>query len=148
MLDLTLIFRFIKSKNYYQVYAQDSLFRTRHFFGGYVGAEIGYELLRNKNSELDLIGGIGYDGFDAVKTDEDAGIKSVSVGSLNLNGGLGSRYYYKPQGNYVGVQLRFNALNYSNRGGTNLSGDAFSLRLIWGFSGNYFRDSQSHYLNN
>jgi hypothetical protein len=98
---------------------------------------------RKGKSEIDVVGGIGYDGFEAISEDVDAGIGSKSINSLNINIGAGYRYYYKKNsGQYVCLQPRINAVNYANKGGSDLSGNTLSIRLIWGFSSNDGRDQQ------
>jgi len=142
MVDLSLIIRFVSTPNYYKVYSQNTVMTTRHFLGGYIGIDIGREMWRRGKSELDVVGGIGYDGFEAIKEDVDAGINSKSINSLNINIGVGYRYYYKKSGPYVSLQPRLNTVNYANKGGSDLSGNTVSIRLIWGFSSNDARDRQ------
>jgi hypothetical protein len=140
MVDVTGILRFVKARNEYEVYHQNTVMTTRQFVGGYLGLDIGRELWRKGKSELALVGGIGYDGFEAIPEDVDAGIKSKSINSLNINLGLGYRYYYKDSGQYFSLQPRINAVNYANKAGSDLSGNTVSIRLIWGFSANEFRE--------
>jgi hypothetical protein len=146
MVDLTGILRFGKARNEYEVYAQNQVMKTRHFLGGYLGIDVGRELWRNRWWELDLVGGVAYDGFEAIAEDVDAGINSKSINSLNINLGVGLRYYYKGGGQYLSLQPRINAVNYANKAGSDLSGNTVSLRLIWGFSANESRDQQLNQL--
>jgi hypothetical protein len=137
--DVALGFKFIKSPNTYQVYENDSLYDTEHFFGGYFALELGYELFSVKNSHFDLIGGVGYDGFDALKVDypntnDDL---SKSINALNINIGLGYKYF-KNQGGYFGIEGKYNFVNYKNPLGTNLSGDVITINLIFGGIGNRY----------
>ena len=142
MVDLTAVIRFVSSPHYYKVYSQNTVMTTRHFVGGYVGIDIGREMWRRGKSEFDVVGGIGYDGFEAIQEDVDAGINSKSINSLNINIGVGYRYYYKKSGPYLSLQPRLNTVNYANKGGSDLSGNTISIRLIWGFSSNDVRDQQ------
>lgn len=41
------------------------------------------------------------------------------------------RYYYTGN-NYFGVQAKYNQLFYNNAGGTDLSGGATTIGLVWG----------------
>lgn len=134
--DLTVIIRFVNARNQYEVYSQNTVMTTRHFFGGYVGIDLGREMWRKGSSEFDLVGGIGYDGFEAIAEDVDAGVNSKSINSLNINLGIGYRYYYKDDSRYLCLQPRINAVNYANKAGSDLSGNTVSIRLIWGFAGN------------
>jgi hypothetical protein len=143
LVDLTAIIRFVNSPHEYKVYSQNTVKTTRHFIGGYVGLDVGREMWRKGKWELDVVGGIGYDGFEAIPEDVDAGTGSKSINSLNINLGAGCRYYYhKNSGQYVSLQPRVNAVNYANKGGSDLSGNTISIRLIWGFSTNDVRDQQ------
>jgi hypothetical protein len=135
---IDLNFKFLKSANDYYVPKGDSLYRTNHFFGGYVGAGISYEIFRNSSHCLDLQVSVGYDGFDAiaVKDGDSKPVVSKSLGSLNVNGGVGYKFYF---GEYTtiehcGLDIRYNYLNYRNRGGTPLTGGALMVGLVLGFN--------------
>lgn len=134
--------RFLKSANTYQVYDQDSLFTTDKYFGYYMGLEGGYEFLKTDKHGLNLVAGIGYEGFTAVNMDADEDLDAVEVGSLNLHLGGGYRYYYTQTGSYIGLAAQYSFLDYNTHGGTDLSGNALSIRLSWGFSGNFVRTRQ------
>lgn len=140
--DLSMILRMNKMKDSIWVINQGELKKTNYYLGGYIGADFWVELFRIGNSELDLVAGLGYDGFDAVKTntvdenpDNDEG---TSIGCLNLNGGLGYRYNLKNH-SYIGLELKYNRLNYNNPGGTTLDGNALSLHLSFGGFTNFIK---------
>jgi hypothetical protein len=137
--DATLGFKFGKSPNIYQVYENDSLWDTDHFFGGYVGLDLGLEMFRIKNSSFDLIGGIAFDGFDVLKVDDSNSNKDISksINSLNLNIGLGYKYNIN-QWNYIGVDFKYNFVDYKNKMGTDLSGNSLTINLIYGFYSNRY----------
>ncbi len=131
--DVSLGFMFIKSPNIYRVYKNDSLWNTDHFFGGYFGLDLGSGLLSIKSHHLDLIGGVAYDGFDALKvdypgTDDDL---SKTINSLNLNIGLGYKYYLSPY-HYLGIDGKYNFVDFNNPEGTDLTGNVVSINLIYG----------------
>jgi len=141
LLALAIELRFLKAKETYTIRHDGRLIESRHFLGGFLGVEGGRELLRTNRHEIDLIGGMGLDGFDALSTDNDRDGKSVF--SLNLNLGLGYRHFLKAHGiNYIGVEIRHNWLNYATGGGTDLSGNAISLRLIYGILGNAHKNDR------
>jgi len=139
--DATLGLRFGKSPNEYQVQMNDSIWNTTHFLGVYIGLDLGYELFRFENISFNLIGGIGYDAFDALEVNETCSCETSrkSLGSLNLNIGLGNKYYIK-NWNYIGVDLKYNIVDYNNPNGTDLSGNAITLNVIFGFIGGKFQD--------
>lgn len=137
--DVTLGFRFGKSPNIYQVYENDSVWNTDHFFGGYIGLDLGLEMFRIKNSSFDLIGGVAFDGFDALKVDDPNSETDItkSINALNLNIGLGYKYNINPW-NYIGIDFKYNIVDYKNKMGTDLSGNALTINLIYGFFGNRY----------
>ena len=124
-----------KTKQEYLIIYQGEPKMTDYYFGGYVGLDVDYELWKNKKKEFDLLTGIAYDGFDAVESDTEKNIKGKSINSLNLNLGLGFRFYGKGM-NYWGVQTKYNIVNYINKQGTDFSGDYISLIVSYNFFGN------------
>ena len=95
----------------------------------------------HKKHELDLIGGIGYDGFDAItdmktKYSDKA---SVTLNTLNLNLGLGYRFYISST-TYIGLQGKYNFVNFLNHNGTNLSGNTMEFYILIGNSGNNYKE--------
>jgi len=133
--DLTMLLRSGKTKQEYLIIYQGEPKMTDYYFGGYVGLDVDYELWKNKKKEFDLLTGIAYDGFDAVESDTEKNIKGKSINSLNLNLGLGFRFYGKGM-NYWGVQTKYNIVNYINKQGTDFSGDYISLIVSYNFFGN------------
>jgi opacity protein-like surface antigen len=130
LFDITLLFRFIKSKNTYQVMFEDQLYDTDHFFGGYVGLDVNYQLSTFSSHRVYALSGIAYDGFDALE-DKDDDDFTKSIGSLNLNLGLGIKWMINDH-LYIGTEWRYNFVDYNNRGGTDLSGNTQSIRLVFG----------------
>ena len=135
--DLALGFKFCKSPNIYQVYKDGVIWDTNHFFGGYFGLDAGYELIRLKKNSIDLIGGIAFDGFDALSEKVEGSDKKItkSINSLNLNIGLGYKYHFKKQRfnqRYIGIDFKYNFVNFKNPQGTNLDGNTFTVNLIVG----------------
>jgi len=131
--NLTLAFKFINSPNDYAILKDGVTDTTNYFFGGYIGADIEREIYKGKKNEFNLLAGIGYDGFQSLKidntnTDPNAG---HSISSLNANFGIGYRYFYK-KNSYIGLQAKYNILNYNNIGGTNLIGDCFTITIAIG----------------
>ena len=131
--NLTLAFKFLNSPNKYAILYDGVIDSTNYFLGGYIGADIEREIYKGKKNEFSLLAGFGYDGFESVKTananeDSKAG---HSINSLNTNFGLGYRYFYK-KNSYIGLQAKYNIVNYNNRGGTNLMGDCFTITISIG----------------
>lgn len=143
MVDFSLNFKFLNSAHTYKVFQNDSLWNTNHFFGGYFGIDAGLEIFRNKIHEFDLIGGIAYDGFDAlnIKESKTSGKITKSINSLNFNIGLGYSFYFRSM-RYLGIQAKYNFVNYENEKGTDLSGNTMEFYIILGFSGNNRKKTQ------
>jgi len=109
--NLTLAFRFVESKNEYEILLDGNSVKTNTFFGGYIAADIERDILKLGKNEFDLLGGVGYDGFDAVNvnTEDDDPDNDVShsINSVNINFGLGYRHYMRDK-RYIGLQGKYN----------------------------------------
>jgi hypothetical protein len=137
LIDLSVGFKFGDTREPYLFTYNDSTISTDYFFGAHVGLDMGRELYRNMQHELDLLAGIAFEGFDAINRgvwDEDISSQS-SVNTYNLNVGLGYRFYFKNM-NYLGIQVRYNFIDYTLKNRTALSGNATTLKLLYGISGN------------
>lgn len=104
---------------------------TNHFFGGYLGLDGGYDIWRTKHQELQLLVGIGGDGFDAIKEDKSKQLKPESTWSYNFNGGIGYRYYIK-NSFYIGVKAKYNIVNYALNGVVGFTGNPITAGLVIG----------------
>lgn len=133
--DLSMVARGGTAKKEYLVQYHGEPKMTDHFSGAYIGLDLAYELKKSKRHELDFLSGIAYDGFDAVAGDPDNDSKAKTINSVNLNFGVGYRYCGKKV-NYIGIQTKYNLVNYNNPGGTNLNGNYFSLILTYNMFGN------------
>lgn len=133
--DLTLAFRPGKPRQEYEVMHQGDLVNTNHYFGGYIGADLAYELRRSRKTEFNLLGGVAFDGFDAIEGNTKEGVKGKSINSLNLNAGLGYRLYTSEKG-YLGLQVKYNLVGYNNKSGTSLDGNYISAVLSYNIFGN------------
>ncbi len=145
--DFVIEFRFGKPRETYEVFHNGSVVSTNHYLGGYAGFDLGYELKNRKNSKWYLLAGVATDGFDSIKADPDQDVKTKSTFVLNLNGGIGWRTYSR-DGSYFGIEARHNFINYKNTGGTNLDGNAVSLRLLFGLLKNDKRERELSHLKN
>jgi hypothetical protein len=144
--DLSLGVKFAKSPNTYQVYKNDSIWNTDYFGGIYFGLDAGYELFRFGKNSIDIIGGIAYENINTLneKRDDCCGCCSndnnnnkitYNLNSLNLNIGLGYKFYFQKQRNnqrYLGIDIKYNLVNFKNPLGTNLNGNTYTINLILG----------------
>lgn len=149
MAGVTVGAKFIKSPNPYSVWRKDSLYNSNSFTGYYFGFDMGYSLMETNRSEFDVTAGLGYDGLTTLSIEKDDDTKDISqtIHSLNLNAGLGYKYWFKG-GGFIGIETKYNFLFYNNKGGTSLSGNAITLGLTLGFvNRGVHRNDHSYYRN-
>jgi hypothetical protein len=140
--DVSLGFKFVKTPETYQVYKDGTLWNTDNFFGGYMGLDAAYRLFLTGKNAFYLIGGVAWDGFDALDKKKDGSDDKMtkSINSLNLNIGLGYKFHFGEK-SYLGIDCKYNFVNYKNSGGTDLDGNVFTIHLIFGGFGiwnNYY----------
>ncbi len=145
--DFTIALKFVNSKNDYFILKDGQIDTTNYFLGGYIGLDMDREMFKIGKSEINLLGGIAYDGFDATKTntydnnpDND---KSNSINSLNLNIGLGFKYFINRNW-YVALQGKYNFVNYKNKGGTDFSGNSITITIL---TGSFMNAIKSYHLD-
>lgn len=133
LIDLTMEIRFLKSANPYLVKYKNTMYSSEDYTGFLIGMDLGYNILRHNRNDILLACGIAADGFDALSFTNQNGKKETaqSLYTFNLNPGIAWRLFDK-NNNYIGLDLRYNILNFKNIDGTDLSGNAFSLRLKFG----------------
>ena len=130
-LDISLHFRVLNSPKDYQIVREGELKTTNHFFGGFVGLESAFEVLRLSDHQVELVGIGGWDGFDVVSSGDTE--EKPTVGGIAYGYGLNYRLIYNRNPTYyLGLQARYTITNYNNSGGTDLSGNTISIRLVWG----------------
>jgi hypothetical protein len=141
--NFSLAIKFADTPDDYLILRDGLIDSTRYFFGGYIGLDVERLIFKTKKQELSMLAGVGFDGFAAINknleddnTDNDIG---HSINSLNTNLGLSYRYFYK-KNRYIGVQGKYNIVNYNNQGGTNLSGDCYTVSISIGGFGNPDKD--------
>ncbi|MEZ5359530.1 MAG: hypothetical protein R3F48_11990 [Candidatus Zixiibacteriota bacterium] len=145
-LDMSLAISAAKTKSIYTYYDDGLEFTTNDLLHVYCGLDIGYELLTTGNNQFELLGGIGYDGLSGDKENTYGEVDDAHfINSLNVN--LGFRYKLfvsKYHDWYVGVQTRYNVIDFDSEGGSDLSGNAVTLEFIVGrlSSGEYKRQAK------
>ena len=134
-LDLTLQFKFINSKNSYDILRQNTVYSMNHFFGGYIGLDYAKYFVHKTGYELGWLGGAGFDGFDIANSSDyntnNDYLKPLSINSFNINTGLRFNYFFNAR-TFIALQSRYNFINYGNKGGTSLRGDAVTIDLLIG----------------
>lgn len=141
--DLTIAFKFLKaSNNYYAKRTESGSIPelTNHFFGGYAGFDIGRDVYSKNGHELQITGGIAFDGFDALKEDPDRDLKSASTWTYNFNFGLGYRYYIT-NSLYLGLRAKYNVVDYSLTDVVDFTGHPITVQFTIGGVDNVFRNN-------
>jgi hypothetical protein len=117
-----------------------------HYFGVYIGVEGGFRLLRTRHHAFDILGGVGYDGFEAIASSDLEEGKWLN--SPNLNATVATRFYLGSQSEkQISLEGRYEKTFYDNMGGSDLSGEAWSLRLVFGWSGDKWRNRRLNALH-
>ncbi len=144
--NFTMAFKFVKSKNEYTILREGNTETTDYFFGGYIGADVERQIFKFRKNEIDILAGVGYDGFEAVNVntedDDPYNDKGHSINSANFNFGLGYRRYLANK-TYFALQGKYNIVNYNNQGGTNLSGNCLTISLL---IGGFFNERKDYFL--
>lgn len=148
-IDANVSFRFLRAHNNYNVTVDNVGYNTHYYLGAFVGLDGNYELKRKGKNALEVLGGVAWDGFDALPgSNDDKEAPTKTIGSLNLNLGIGYRLFLtqgvhlparwqrtaRPEyrTSFLAIQAKFNYLNYHNEGGTALNGNAFTIGIIYG----------------
>jgi hypothetical protein len=108
---------------------------TKYFFGINLCLEVAKPFYENNKIKLELIGGMGYDGFSVFSGNDNnyyrANKKSTTAASFTCNGGIGFKHHLGVN-NFIGCQLKYNVVNYTMNNIVNFTGNSISLRLIYG----------------
>jgi hypothetical protein len=133
--NLTLDIKPNNSKNSFTVISAGRTFETNYFRGAYIGFNITREIYNSKKSSICLLGGVGLDQVDVIEENQNDTIsendKGLTLSSVNYNFGLRFQYRLKTA-SYIGLETKYNIINFDNKGGTNISGNAFTIHLIYG----------------
>jgi hypothetical protein len=149
-LGFVLDFKVGANKNTYLVVSQGKAIETKLSTNLYLGMEYGRILKATNKSEFSILAGAGGERMTTVYADKPNNVDALFLWSPNLSSGVEfKRYYIKSHAfsglRYWGLQARFNYLNFVNTGGTDISGNGFSIRLIWGYVENH--DKERFYKN-
>ncbi|MFK8105439.1 MAG: hypothetical protein AB8G15_23200 [Saprospiraceae bacterium] len=133
--DLSIAFRFLKAESFYLAKREETalLESTNHYFGGFVGFDVGYEVWKLKRNEIQFFTGIAYDGFDALQSEGE--LNGQSVGSYNLNMGWTYRHYLK-RGKYIGLMLKYNVVDYTLNNVVDFNVQPLTVSLVFGVQKN------------
>ncbi len=133
--DFVIDFKLGSSKQEYYTTYRDSLIASKQLNGVYSAVEYGRVLVKKNQFEFLSLIGLGIDRIQPIvspKGSKDDSYKKL-IRSPDFNFGLGCRYSYKEFG-YLGIQVQYHLLNHKNHGGTDISGNAFTVKLFMGVS--------------
>lgn len=137
-IDFLLDFKFGSPKQSYEVLYQDSVITTDTYTGMYVGIEYGRALFMRNKSEYYLSGGVGGERITAVYRDDAIDQNPKFLWSPDFSIGLGYRYRYNYK-NILSIQFRYQYLDFNNPSGSKLTGNTYTIRIIWKVSSNAMR---------
>ena len=138
--DITMAVKFVNSPNSYYAMRDGRLETTNHFFGAHIGFDVGRDIFAKKGHEIQITGGIAYDGFDVLKEDKENDLKSASVSSYNFSAGLSYRYYIKDNF-YLGLRAKYNIVDYTLNDVIDFTGNPITIQFIIGGVDNMFRNN-------
>lgn len=140
--DFILGIRFLKSPNYYEAYRTGSTIPelTNQYLGGYLGFDLGRDVYAKKGHEIQILGGIGMEGFDALDGNESLRIPSASIWSYSFNFGLGYRFYISNT-LYIGVRAKYNFVDYTINKAINFTGNPVTIQIVIGGVDNPYRNN-------
>lgn len=140
--DLIMAFKFGNSANdYYARRTKSSnLELTDHFFGGHIGVDLGRDIYARNAHEIQITGGVAFDGFDALEENKDLDLKSASVWTYNFSFGLGYRYYVT-NSFYLGLRAKYNVVDYTLNNIIDFTGNPITIQFIIGGVNNVFRNN-------
>lgn len=126
------------SNSPYTIDYENQLIETTKWTQYELSFSYNYDFLQSSKADVMLLTGIGAEGISVLSEDNDYGNDAYSMGSLNLNLGIGLEFHQ--HWGYYGLQTRYNWVDYKNGNGTALNGNYLSVRLLAGFLSNYQKD--------
>ena len=133
--DVTWQFRFLHpTPQDYTFVRQDTVHSSHYYDGGYIGFEYTRYFIHKKYIDFGYTSGIGYDYFsvaDGFQSGGNTGLGPLNVGSFDFNNGFRLKYFFR-RGTFIGLTAKYHLIDYPNKGGTDLTGNAFTLDLSFG----------------
>jgi hypothetical protein len=130
----SLIFRVGQAANEYYLkkdHSNDTSIVTKEFCGFYTGIDYGRTVFSFNRSEIQVLLGLGVDFFGPFAAEFDGKYPL----SYNINCGMGYRFYFKNK-TYLGIEPKYNIADYTLNGSTDLRGNYFSIRMVYGYIDN------------
>jgi hypothetical protein len=134
--DLVWSFRFLHpTPGNYTYVRNDTLHTSNYYDGGYIGFDYTRYVIRKPHFELGWVSAIAYDyfsvasGFGTSSSDYQPG--PINVGSFDFSNGIRVKYFFH-RASFIGLVAKYHLIHYDNAGGTDLSGDAYTIDLVFG----------------
>lgn len=118
---------------------------SNDFSGVYLGFEYSRDLMPQKRNSPFFSIGAAYDAITTLNEDTDNNLKAATAGSYNFNLGGGVRIFLNNR-SYLGLQLRYNVVDYSLSQVFNKQGHVITARLSYGVFQNNYREERLEYL--
>lgn len=118
---------------------------TREFSGVYLGFEYSRDLIPDRRDGPFFSIGTAYDAITTLPQDTDNKIDASTSGSYNFNLGGGYRLFLNNR-SYLGLQARYNIVDYTLKDLFDKKGHVLTIRLTYGVFQNAYRDAQLKYL--
>jgi hypothetical protein len=134
--DGTISYRFQSSDNPYTVDSLGNWVATTKFNSWLFGVDCGLKIFDTRTLSTDIFGGFAYDVVYSVTKATDP-VEHVSHGSAGASIGLRQRIFVNARtGMYIGAMIRYSVVDYSNSGGTDISGNTVTVSAVIGWSVN------------
>ncbi len=118
------------------IHSRDTITRAKHYQGGFLGLEATGLVLETGRFRSGLFLTTGFDITDLVEEGQDPRGKTLYSPAIATGFFLG---YAFPNRTQLAIKPGIQFLNYKNDGGTPLSGNAITLRLVFSYSDNASR---------
>jgi hypothetical protein len=138
-----------RSLNNYNVFYNDSLYSSDNFMGINIALEAGRQLISWRRHELELLCGLDLGMMEVLSLtnnpDDKNDDESRFLKSPSMHLGASYRYYLKNE-RYFGLSSRYQFLNFNNKGGTNLRGNALTITIEYGIGTNPWINKKNTFL--
>lgn len=132
-IDLVFSMRFGKTQKPFEFMVRDSIAETRKYQGGFLGLEITQILIKSSRYETGIFVSGGYDLIDIVEDRQNPVRETFTSSALHFGPVLS---YNLPNRSRISLKAGYFLINHQNTGGSSLQGNAWNLRILFGFSDN------------
>jgi len=144
--NVSLNVKFLKAKNKYYALEENTSEPelTDNFFGVHAGFDVERDLLIGSKNELQLLGGFGFESIETLEgntsesNQDEQEDHNSTIETYNLNIGLGYKYYYNSS-HYLGINLKYNVVDYALNHVIDFSGNPITVQFIIGNLGNPYK---------